>query len=76
MPGEARQKKIMEKLNRAQKMLNFGASKSRVKGGPWPPGPPLDPRLRFAFWKELNNYLCQTMIRQNDQELILFAFKI
>ena len=38
MPSEARQKKIMEKLNRA-KMLNFGASKPRVKGG-WPPGAP------------------------------------
>ena len=28
--------KIMEKLNRAQKMLKFGASKSRIKeGAPW-----------------------------------------
>ena len=26
-------------------MLNFGASKPRVRGGPGPPGPPLDPRL-------------------------------
>ena len=26
-------------------MLNFGASKPRVKGGPGPPGPPLDPHL-------------------------------
>ena len=26
-------------------MLNFGASKPRVKGGPRPPGPPLDPHL-------------------------------
>ena len=30
MPSEARQKKIMEKLNRAQK-----CSKPRVKRGPW-----------------------------------------
>ena len=36
MPSEARQKKIMI-------LLNFGASKPRVKGGPGPPGPPLDP---------------------------------
>ena len=27
-------------------MLNFGASKPRVKGGPGPPGPPLDPHLK------------------------------
>ena len=40
MPSEARQKKIMEKLNRAQKMLNFGASKPRVKGGARAPGAP------------------------------------
>ena len=26
-------------------MLNFGASKPRAKGGPGPPGPPLDPHL-------------------------------
>ena len=26
-------------------MLNFGASKPRVKGGAGPPGPPLDPHL-------------------------------
>ena len=26
-------------------MLNFGASKPRVRGGPGPPGPPLDPHL-------------------------------
>ena len=39
MPSEARQKKIMEKLNRA-KNAQFGASKPRVGGGPGPPGPP------------------------------------
>ena len=43
MPSEARQKKIMEKLNGGPKMLNFGASKPRVKGGPGPPPP--DPHL-------------------------------
>ena len=35
MLSEARQKIIMEKLNRAQK-----CSKPRVKGGPRPQGPP------------------------------------
>ena len=28
-------------------MLNFGASKPRVRGGPGPRGPPLDPHLPF-----------------------------
>ena len=33
-------------------MLNFGASKPRVKGGPGPPGPSLDPRLlnQKTYW--------------------------
>ena len=34
-------------------MLNFGASKPRVKGGgPGPRGPPLDPHLRHSlkYW--------------------------
>ena len=30
-------------------MLNFGTSKSRVRGGPGPPGPPLDPHLRHII---------------------------
>ena len=34
-------------------MLNFGASKPRVKGGPGPPGPPLDPHLNLV---RLANY--------------------
>ena len=34
-------------------MLNFGASKPRVKGGPRPPGPPLDPYLKFPIDSEL-----------------------
>ena len=29
-------------------MLNFGASKPRVRGGARPPGPPLDPHLISA----------------------------
>ena len=60
MPSEARQKKIMEKLNRAPKMLNFGASKPRVKGGPGPRAPP-DPCLflpnQFIFINLENNHL-------------------
>ena len=36
-------------------MLNFGASKPRVRGGPGPPGPPpLDPHLKaLAVWIEM-----------------------
>ena len=42
------QKKIMEKLNRAQKCSIF-ASKPRVKGGPGPPGPPwIDCKWNYA----------------------------
>ena len=33
-------KKIMEKLNRAQKCLILGASKTRAKGSPGPWGSP------------------------------------
>ena len=46
MPSEVRQKKNYGKIKSGPKMLNFGASKPRVKGGgAWAPGPPLDPRL-------------------------------
>ena len=39
MPSEARQKKIMEKLNRAQKCSILGPQ-NLGSGGPGPPGPP------------------------------------
>ena len=32
-------------------MLNFGASKPRVGGGPGPRGPPLDPHLKTEHLK-------------------------
>ena len=44
MPSEARQKKIMEKLNRAQKCSILGPQ-SLGSGGAWAPGAPLDPHL-------------------------------
>ena len=31
-------------------MLNFGVSKPRVKGGPGPPGSPLDPHLNRSIY--------------------------
>ena len=37
-------------------MLNFGASKPRVKGGPVPRGPPLDPRLSWLSFSLLTSY--------------------
>ena len=45
MLSEARQKKIMEKLNRAQKCSILGPKKPRVRGGPGPRAPPPDPHL-------------------------------
>ena len=40
MPSEARQKKIVEKLNRAQKCSILGPQNLGSGGGPGPPGPP------------------------------------
>ena len=40
MPSEARQKKIMEKLNRAQKCSILGPQNLGSGGGPGPRGPP------------------------------------
>ena len=40
MPSEARPKKIMEKLNRAQKCSILGPQNLGSRGGPGPPGPP------------------------------------
>ena len=45
MPSEARQKKIREKLNRAQKCSILGPQNLGSGGGPGPRGPPLDPHL-------------------------------
>ena len=36
-------------------MLNFGASKPRVKGGPRTPGAPLDPRLVFVLFATVDS---------------------
>ena len=40
MPSEASPKKIMEKLNRAQKCSILGPQNLRSRGGPGPRGPP------------------------------------
>ena len=40
MPSEARQKKIMEKLNRAQKCSILGPQNLGSRGGPGPGPPP------------------------------------
>ena len=49
MPSEARQKKIMEKLNRAQKCSILGPQNLGSRGGP-DPRPPLDPRLGLQLF--------------------------
>ena len=51
MLSEARQKKIMEKLNRAQKCSILGPQNLGSGGGPGPRGPPLDPHLEYLFSK-------------------------
>ena len=45
-------------------MLNFGASKPRVRGGPGPPGPPLDPHL-VLFIREF--YLFLIFCKNNNR---------
>ena len=40
MPSEVRQKKIMEKLNRAPKCSNLGPQNLGSRGDPGPRGPP------------------------------------
>ena len=61
-----RGKKIMEKLNRAQKCSILGPQKPRVKGGPGPraPGTPLDPRLHevidFRVTSQLSDQIGHT----------------
>ena len=53
MLSEARQKKIMEKLNRAQKCSILGPQNLGSGGGPGPPGPPpLDPHLGIMEYGE------------------------
>ena len=48
MPSEARQKKIVEKLNRAQKCSILGPQNLGSGGGARAPGaPPLDPHLNI-----------------------------
>ena len=47
MPSEARQKKIMEKLNRAQKCSILGPQNLGSRGAQAPWGP-LDPHLQMA----------------------------
>ena len=55
MPSEARQKKIMEKLNRAQKCSILGPQNLGSGGGPGPPGPPLDPHLELSTSELITN---------------------
>ena len=51
----------MEKLNRAPKILNFGASKPRVKGGLGPRDPPVSASVfaesHCVIWFSVISYL-------------------
>ena len=66
MPSEARQKKIMEKLNRAQKTFNFVASNPRIKGGQalGPPGsgPVADSRVCHWCFSHASNRWIEYLI--------------
>ena len=59
MPSEARQKKIVEKLNRAQKCSILGPQNLGSGGGPGPRGPPPGsaPVLFPQYTPELNTEL-------------------
>ena len=54
MPSKARQKKIMEKLNRAQKCSILGPQNLGSRGAP---GPPLDPHLVDYVFDECNKHI-------------------
>ena len=51
MPSKARQKKIVEKLNRAQKCSILGPQNLGSRGGPGPLGPP-----RIRTWVDPHVY--------------------
>ena len=60
-------------------MLNFGASKPRVGGGPGPPGPPLDPRLlvivsQAVFPVPLGNFVLRSIVEQHIYKVIIYSF--
>ena len=62
MPSEARQKKIMEKLNRAQKCSILGPQNLGSGGGPGPPGPPpLDPHLHNLGPRQVRKHWIRTL---------------
>ena len=50
MPSKERQKKIMEKLNRAQKCSILGPQNLGSGGAQAPGPPPLDPHLRVCLF--------------------------
>ena len=55
-------------------MLNFGASKPRVRGGPGPRGPPLDPRLLLQYWitsEESLNFFPDTANERVEARVII-----
>ena len=57
MPSEARQKKIVEKLNRAQKCSILGPQNLGSGGGARAPGAPLDPHLIQTWLVLLQNLI-------------------
>ena len=60
MRSEGRQKKIMEKLNRAQKCSILGPQNLGSGGGP---GPPLDPHLKSKNAASTSDYYSTTHLQ-------------
>ena len=58
-------------------MLNFGASKPRVRGGPGPRGPPLDPHLNICINDETPRLLSiqEKNISMSPHMSITFNYK-
>ena len=59
MPSEARQKKIMEKLNRTQKCSILGPQ-NLGSGGAGPPGPP--PGSAPVHYPSIDKYTCMEKV--------------
>ena len=79
MPSKARQKKIMEKLNRAQKCSILGPQNLGSGGGPGPQGPPwirtcldmvkmyLHTKNEVSMWSEVIEWTEGHMDRHTDR---------
>ena len=75
MPSEARQKKIMQKLNRAQKCSILGPQ-NLGSGGPGPPGVPLDPHLDPSSVTVVKVHSHRTFVLRSFSLLLPFSLGV